>query len=81
MIAATSVGIVDGNILLDLCYEEDSRATVDMNVVMLADGGLVETQATAEKDSYTRQQLSAMLDYAEKGIRELLTAQKTALAL
>jgi len=80
MIAATSVGIVDGNILLDLCYEEDSRATVDMNVVMLADGGLVETQATAEKDSYSRQQLSDMLDYAERGIRELLAAQKAILA-
>ena len=80
MIAATSVGIVDGNILLDLCYEEDSRATVDMNVVMLANGGLIETQATAEKDSYTRAQFNAMLDYAEKGIRELFAAQQTALA-
>jgi ribonuclease PH len=80
MIAATSVGIVDGNILLDLCYEEDSRAAVDMNVVMLADGGLVETQATAEHDSYSRQQLNEMLDYAEKGIRELLAAQQQALA-
>ena len=80
MVAATSVGIVDGHTLLDLCYEEDSRATVDMNVVMLADGGLVETQATAEKDSYSRAQLNQMLDYAEKGIRELLTAQQAALA-
>ena len=80
MLAATSVGIVDGNILLDLAYEEDSRADVDMNVVMLADGGLVETQATAERVSYTRVQLTAMLDYAEKGIRELLTAQQAALA-
>ena len=79
MVAATSVGIVDGNILLDLAYEEDSRATVDMNVVMLADGGLVETQATAEKDSYSRKQLSAMLDYAEKGIHELLAAQQAIL--
>lgn len=79
MVAATSVGIVDGNTLLDLCYEEDSRAAVDMNVVMLADGGLVETQATAEKDSYTRAQLNEMLDYAEKGIRELFVAQKSAL--
>ena len=79
MVAATSVGIVDGNLLLDLCYEEDSRATVDMNVVMLADGGLVETQATAEKDSYTRKQLGEMLDYAEKGIRELFGAQQTVL--
>jgi ribonuclease PH len=80
MIAATSVGIVDDAILLDLCYEEDSRATVDMNVVMLADGGLIETQATAEKDSYSRAQLTQMLDLAEKGIRELLAAQQSALS-
>ncbi len=79
MIAATSVGIVDGNILLDLCYEEDSRAAVDMNVVMLADGGLVETQATAEQNAYTRTQLNHMLDYAEKGIRELFAIQRSAL--
>jgi ribonuclease PH len=79
MIAATSVGIVDGNILLDLCYEEDSRAEVDMNVVMLANGGLVETQATAEQNSYSRTQLNQMLDYAEKGIKELLAAQRTVL--
>src|SRR5579859_2931871 len=79
MIAATSVGIVDGNILLDLAYEEDSRADVDMNVVMLADGGLVETQATAERVSYSRTQLTGMLDYAEKGIRELLAAQREVL--
>ena len=79
-VAAISVGMVDGEILLDLCYEEDSRATVDMNVVMLADSGLVETQATAEKDSYTRTQLNQMLDLAEKGIRELLTHQQQALA-
>jgi ribonuclease PH len=79
MIAATSVGIVDGATLLDLCYEEDSRAQVDMNVVMLASGGLVETQATAEKDSYTRAQLTEMLDLAESGIRDLLVLQKDAL--
>src|SRR5579862_3727334 len=80
MVAATSVGIVDGNILLDLCYEEDSRASVDMNVVMLADGGLVETQATAEQNAYTRTQLNQMLDYAEKGIHELLAAQQATLS-
>ncbi len=79
MIAATSVGIVDGNILLDLCYEEDARAAVDMNVVMLASGSLVETQATAEKDSYSRAELSAMLDLAEQGIRQLLATQAEAL--
>ena len=79
MIAATSVGIVDGNMLLDLCYEEDSRATVDMNVVMLASGGLVETQATAEKDSYSRAQLNSLLDLAEHGIGELGLIQLAAL--
>jgi ribonuclease PH len=80
MVAATSVGIVDRNVLLDLCYEEDSRADVDMNVVMLASGGLVETQATAEKDAYSRAQLTQMLDLAESGIRTLLELQQTALA-
>ena len=50
--AATSVGMVGGAALLDLCYEEDSQAEVDMNVVMTADGGLIETQATAEKGSF-----------------------------
>jgi ribonuclease PH len=80
MVAATSVGVVDGNILLDLCYEEDSRAEVDMNVVMLASGGLVETQATAEKDAYSRAQLDQMLDLAESGIRTLLALQQSALA-
>lgn len=79
MVAATSVGIVDGNVLLDLAYEEDSRAEVDMNVVMTASGGLVETQATAERDTYSRAQLDQMLDVAEKGIRELLAAQQECL--
>ena len=79
MIAATSVGIVDGNLLLDLAYEEDSRATVDMNVVMLASGGLIETQATAEKDSYSRSELNSMLDLAETGIRSLFDLQQTAI--
>src|ERR1700730_10478110 len=71
MVAATSVGIVDGNVVLDLAYEEDSRAEVDMNVVMTASGGLVETQATAEREAYSRAQLNQMLDFAEKGIQEL----------
>ena len=80
MIAATSVGIVDGNLLLDLAYEEDSRATVDMNVVMLASGGLVETQATAEKESYSRSELNGMLDLAEAGIRQLFEFQRATIA-
>ena len=79
MVAATSVGIVDGRVLLDLAYEEDARAEVDMNVVMTASGGLVETQATAERGTYTRAQMDEMLDVAERGIRELLEAQKAIL--
>ncbi|HEV2324048.1 MAG TPA: ribonuclease PH [Terracidiphilus sp.] len=80
LVAATSVGIVAGTPLLDLCYEEDSQAEVDMNVVMTADGGLVETQATAEKGSYTRAQLNHLLDLAEAGLKEIFTAQRAALA-
>jgi ribonuclease PH len=80
MVAATSVGIVDGHVLLDLAYEEDSRAEVDMNVVMVASGGLVETQATAEREPYSRAQLNQMLDFAEKGIQELLVLQQSTLA-
>jgi ribonuclease PH len=76
LVAATSVGIVDGHVLLDLAYEEDSRADVDMNVVMTASGGLVETQATAEREPYTRERLSQMLDYAECGIRDLIGLQQ-----
>jgi ribonuclease PH len=76
LIAATSVGIVEGTALLDLCYEEDSQAEVDMNVVQTADGGLVETQATAEKGSYSRAQLNGLLDLAEAGLRQIFAAQR-----
>jgi len=79
MVAATSVGVVDGHVLLDLAYEEDARAEVDMNVVMTSSGGLVETQATAEKGTYTRAQLDEMLNVAEQGIRDLLSAQQDCL--
>jgi len=79
MVAATSVGIVEGTALLDLCYEEDSQAEVDMNVVMTADGGLVETQATAEKGSFSRKELNGLIDLAEVGLREIFAAQRAAL--
>src|SRR5215472_4652091 len=79
MVAATSVGIVDGVPLLDLCYEEDSQAEVDMNVVMTADGGLVETQATAERGSYSRAQLNELIDMAEAGLKQIFAAQQAAL--
>ncbi len=81
LVAATSVGIVEGTALLDLCYEEDSQAEVDMNVVMTADGGLVETQATAERGSYSRAQLNGMIDLAESGLKEIFAAQRAVLAL
>ena len=67
MVAATSVGIVDGRVLLDLAYEEDARAEVDMNVVMTTSGGFVETQATAERGTYSRAQMDEMLNVAERG--------------
>ncbi|MGB7548678.1 MAG: ribonuclease PH [Terracidiphilus sp.] len=81
LVAATSVGIVDGTALLDLCYEEDSQAEVDMNVVMTADGGLIETQATAEKGSFSRSQLDGLIDLAEAGIKEIFAAQRAVLGL
>lgn len=80
LVAATSVGIVGGTPLLDLCYEEDSQAEVDMNVVMTSDGGLVETQATAEKGSYSRAQLNELIDLAEAGLKEIFAAQRAVLA-
>lgn len=81
LVAATSVGIVDGNVLLDLAYEEDSQADVDMNVVMTASGGLVEAQATAERMPYSRAQLNTMLDYAEAGISKLVEMQRAVLGV
>jgi len=79
LVAATSVGIVGGMPLLDLCYEEDSQAEVDMNIVMTADGGLVETQATAEKGSYSRSDLNGLIDLAEDGLKEIFAAQRAVL--
>jgi len=79
-VAAISVGIVDGEPMLDLAYEEDSRAEVDMNVVITADGGLVEVQATAEREPFPRARMLEMLDFAEAGIRDLLMLQRAAIA-
>lgn len=78
-IAAVSVGICKGVPLLDLCYEEDSSADVDMNVVMTSSGRLVEVQGTAEAEPFTKDQMQQMMDLAEKGILELFAAQATAL--
>jgi ribonuclease PH len=80
LVAATSVGIVEDTALLDLAYEEDSQAEVDMNVVMTEDGGLVEVQATAERVAFPRARMLEMMDLAESGIRELLAVQREAIA-
>lgn len=79
-VAAVSVGVVDGLLLLDLDYEEDSRAAVDGNVVMTAAGELVEAQFTAEGQPFDRAALDILLDLAGKGIRELLAVQQKALS-
>jgi ribonuclease PH len=79
-VAAVSVGIVDGKTLLDLTYEEDSRATVDMNFVMTGSGKFIEVQGTAESAPFTKKGLDRMADIAHQGIREMLKAQKKVLA-
>jgi ribonuclease PH len=78
-IAAVSVGIVDGEPLLDLCYEEDSRADVDMNIVMTAGRKLVELQATAEHQPFDELQLEKMMELGRRGIQFLLSKQQSLL--
>jgi len=80
-IAAVSVGIVDGRPVLDLAYEEDSRASVDMNVVMTGHRKLVEIQGTAEGMPFSRDQMNRLVDLAEEGIARLLEEQKRVLGL
>ena len=79
-VAAISVGVVGGEILLDLPYAEDARAEVDMNVVRTGGGQLVEVQGTGEDGTFDRKQLDQMLDIAEKGLDELTRAQQEILA-
>jgi ribonuclease PH len=79
-VAAISVGIVKGVPMLDLCYEEDFAASTDANTVMTANGKFIEVQSTAEEGAYSREELNALLDLAEKGNRELLKIQQAALA-
>ncbi|MDU1111022.1 MAG: ribonuclease PH, partial [Staphylococcus epidermidis] len=80
-VAATSVGIVDGEMLLDLCYEEDSNAKVDMNVIMTDEGAFVEVQGTGEDSPFTRAELNELLDLGEKGIKQMIHVQKEALKM
>ncbi len=79
-VAAVSVGVVDGQPRLDLCYEEDVAAEVDMNVVMLANGGFVEVQGTGEHGTFDRAGLDGLLDLAVTGCKELAAHQAAALA-
>lgn len=81
MVAAVSVGIVDNELLLDLCFEEDSKAQVDMNVAATSEGELVEVQATAEGFPFSRDKLDELLELAKTGITKLIDIQKEALNL
>ncbi len=78
-LAAVSVGVVDGEPMLDLCYEEDFKAEVDMNIVMTGSGKYVEVQGTAEGEPFERETLDRLLTLAETGIKELIEIQKGAL--
>jgi ribonuclease PH len=79
-VAAASVGIIRGNMLLDLCYEEDSQAEVDCNIVMTDQAAFVEVQGTAENKPFSRDSLDGLLDLADGGIKQLFEAQKAVIA-
>ena len=78
-VAAVSVGVYQGVPVLDLDYPEDSSCDTDMNVVMTGSGGLIEVQGTAEGAPFSRAEMNALLDLAQKGIQQLISAQKAAL--
>ena len=80
-VSAISVGIVNDNKLIDLCYEEDSNAKVDMNIVGTEEGEFVEIQGTGEKSSMTRDELNELLDLGEKGLKHMIAIQKNALKM
>ena len=79
-VAAVSIGVVDGKVLLDLSYQEDSHAEVDMNFVMTGSGRFVEVQGTAESAPFTKKQMERMADIAQDAIREILKLQRKVLA-
>lgn len=80
-VASTSVGIVGDEILLDLCYEEDSKAHVDMNIIGTEDGEFVEIQGTGEEAPFSRKDLNELLDLGEKGIKQMIQIQKDSLKM
>ena len=80
-VAAVSVGIFEGSPVLDLDYPEDSGCDTDMNVVMTGQGGIVEVQGTAEGEPFSREQMNVLMDLATMGVRQLVAAQESALAV
>lgn len=79
LVGAVSLGVLDGGVLVDLDYSEDSRAATDMNIVMAEGGGLIEVQGTAEQKPFTREQMTLMLDLADTAIAKLIKLQHAAL--
>jgi ribonuclease PH len=79
-VAAVSVGIVGGEEMLDLCYQEDSRAEVDFNVVMTGEGKFIEVQGTAEGEPFARESMDGLLNLAQDGIGELMKVQRMTLS-
>lgn len=80
-VAATSIGIVNGEKIIDLCYEEDSNAKVDMNIIGTHEGEFVEIQGTGEESPMTRSELNELLDLGEKGLKQMIEIQKSALKM
>ena len=80
-LAATSVGILKDEKILDLCYVEDSNAKVDMNIVMTEEGEFVEIQGTGEENPFSREELNELIDLGEKGIRQMIQIQKDSLKM
>ena len=80
-VAATSVGILNGEKILDLCYEEDSNAMVDMNIIMTDEGEFVEVQGTGEEKPFSRAELNELLDLGKKGIKQMIQVQKDSLKM
>ena len=78
-VAAVSLGVVDGAVVIDLCYDEDRRAYTDMNVAMTESGRLVEIQGTAEVKPFTKEEMDTMVELGRRGINELIKAQKRAM--
>src|SRR5262249_24072862 len=79
-VAAVSTGVVGGEVLLDLAYREDQEAETDLNLVMTGEGAIIEIQGTAEKTPFTKAELDRMVQLGQKGITELVQAQKSAIA-